>query len=203
MSSYRGLVLPLLAVTLSLCAQERSVAPSLKPYTSCQINSGPDMVDITPLPSANMTRSVKTIKGERQISMKDGVRVMFAYPDTDFFANIKAEELPAASFDQEKADLIGEFEWMLASGDNSRNYALKPTMQGLEISGLDRGKLEGGVLGVYLLFDNSTHVVTTIYFLNQDPARRKFSTLAEYAALRDQFLSHYVSCIRSNQSAKP
>jgi hypothetical protein len=121
---------------------------------------------------------------------------MFAYPDEDFYANVKVELLPEESYAQSKTALIDNFEYILASGDNTRNYALKPKLNGFEIQGLDRSKREGGVLGIYLLFEDATRTVVTIYFLNQEPPKR-FKTMEEYAVLRDRFLNSYTSCIRA------
>jgi hypothetical protein len=178
--------------------QERTLAPALQPYTACKLPSGPDVVEVTMLPGVPMTRTVDTLRGPKDILMLDGVRVMFAYPETDFYANLKAELLPSDTYATEKADLIDEEDKMLAADDtNIRNYALKPKMQGFEIYGIDRKKLEGGVLGAYLFFDDATHVVTTIYFLNGEPGRRRFNDMTEYAKLRDSFLQDYTSCVRS------
>jgi hypothetical protein len=76
-------------------------------------------------------------------------------------------------------------------------YALHPMLNGFEIYGLDRKQLEGGALGIYLLIDNRKQIVTTVYFLNQFPERRKFSTLAEQATLRDRFLDTLTSCVHA------
>ena len=189
----------LLSATLTARTQSaRQLPAELRPYTACKLPGGPDVVEVTPLPAVPMVRTVQTLRGPANIRMLDGVRVMFAYPESDFFANLKAEELPAETYTSQKADLISDFDKTLAS-DNAagRNYTLKPTLNGFEIYGLDRTKLEGGVLGIYLFFDDSTHVVTTIYFLNQEPAHRHFSSLAEYARLRDSFLQSFTTCIRS------
>jgi len=121
---------------------------------------------------------------------------MFAYPGTDFYANVKAELLPAANYSQLKQYLLDNFQY-LAHG-NTVNTGLHSPLNGLEIHGLDREKLEGGVLGIYLLFDDSTHVVTTIYLLNQEPQARKFQTIEEYRMLRDRFLVTYAGCIEHN-----
>lgn len=175
----------------------RPLASALVPYTGCKLPAGPDVVEVTELPDVPMRRTVDTLRGPRDVVMEDGVRVMFAYPNTDFYANLKAEQLAAENYETEKADLISAEDKMLASDDtNSRNYALKPRMQGFEIYGIDRKKLEGGVLGAYLFFDDPTHVVTTIYFLNGNPGRRRFNDLTEYAKLRDSFLESYTSCVR-------
>jgi hypothetical protein len=120
---------------------------------------------------------------------------MFAYPNEDFFANVKVELLPEAGYAESKKALIANFEYILASGDNSRNYKLKPVLNGFEVQGLDRQKREGGVLGIYLLFDDATRTVITIYFLNQEPPKR-FTTMDEYSVVRDQFLGDYTGCIR-------
>jgi hypothetical protein len=179
-------------------ASGRSLAAALKPYTDCRLPAGPDVVDVTPLPGTPMTRTVDTLRGPRNVLMVDGARVMFAYPNTDFYANLKVEQLEADRYETNKADLISAEDKLLAADDaNSRNYLLKPKMHGFEIYGIDRKKLEGGVLGVYLLFDDPAHVATTIYFLNQEPGRRRFDDMAGYTKLRDSFLETYTSCVRS------
>jgi len=127
---------------------------------------------------------------------------MFAYPSEDFYANVKVEILPELSYEKSKKALIDNFNYLLASGDSRRNYTLKPHINGFEIQGLDRGKREGGVLGVYLLFNDPTRTAITIYMLNQEPPLR-FKTIEEYAVLRDRFLSGYTGCIRKGLNSHP
>jgi hypothetical protein len=137
----------------------------------------------------------------RPVEMLDGRRVMFAYPDEDFYANIKVEILPAESWEKSRSTLVDNFDFLLASGDDVRNYHLKPELHGFAMQGQDRQKREGGVLGFYLLFDDRAHTVATIYFLNQEPPVR-FKTMEEYALLRDRFLNQYTACIRSALSQR-
>lgn len=120
---------------------------------------------------------------------------MFAYPGEDFYLNLKVELLPAAHYGESKQALKENLDYLLASGDNGRSYALKPQMNGFKVSGLDRAKREGGVLGVYLLFDDASRTVMTMYFLNQEPPTR-FHTITQYAELRDRFLLGYTACVR-------
>lgn len=131
---------------------------------------------------------------------------MFAYPDEDFYTNVKVEILSDKGYAASKDALISDFEHTLSSDDNSRNYALKPQLNQFDIQGLDRSKREGGVLGVYLLFDDPTRTVITIYFLNQEPPKH-FHNMQEYASVRDRFLNEYTSCIRkaltANQRSAP
>ena len=168
---------------------------TLDRYAACSIPDGPAVVETAPLSPGVHVRSVDTLHGHKMIEMEEGKPIMFAYPDENFYANMKAERLPVASFADAKKTLIDNFDQILASSpDNSRNYALKPKLNGFEIYGLDRGKLEGGVLGVYLFFNDVRHEVVTIYFLNQEPKKR-FQTIAEYARLRNNFLESYTSCL--------
>jgi len=146
---------------------------------------------------------VDTFKGKRQVDLLAGNRIMFAYPKTGFYANLKVERLPSENYSELKQPLIASFDYLLASGDNTRNYSLKPQLNDFDIRGLDRDKIEGGVLGLYLLFDDVQHDVVTVYFLNQKPASRKFKTFEEYRQLRDQFLTTYTSCIRKNEAVQP
>jgi hypothetical protein len=179
-----------------LQAQSTPGDTALTPYTSCQFSDGLQIVHINPLAPGVTSRTVETDTGPRQIDMQAGRRIMFAYPGTDFYANVKAELLPAANYSQFKQSLLDNFQY-LAHG-NAVNIALHSPMNGFEIHGLDREKLEGGVLGIYLLFDDSAHVVTTIYLLNQEPQARKFQTIEEYRKLRDRFIDTYAGCIEHN-----
>jgi hypothetical protein len=154
------------------------------------------VVETSPLAPGVHARTVQTSKEPRQVEMVEGRRVMFAYPDKDFYANMKVEILPEKNYAETRQVLIDNFDYMLASGDgNTRNYGLKPTQNGLDVRGLDRDKLEGGVLGLYLLLNDSSRMVTTIYFLNQEPKDRSFQTIEEYRTMRDRFLGTHTACI--------
>jgi hypothetical protein len=167
-------------------------------YVGCKFADGLAVVETAPLAPGIHERTVDTSKGPRQIPMVEGRRVMFAYPGKDFYANVKVEILPEKNYSETKQFLIDNFDYILASDNGgTRNYSLKPTMNGLDVMGLDRDKLEGGVLGIYLLLDNSSRMVTTIYFLNQEPKDRSFQTIDEYRAIRDHFLSTYTACVGS------
>ena len=165
-------------------------------YTGCKFSDELSVVETSPLAPGIHERTVQTSKGPRQVPMVEGRRVMFAYPGKDFFANVKVEILPEKDYAETRQTLVDNFDYMLAaSKDSTRNYELKPKLNGLDIRGLDRDKLEGGVLGVYVLFDDASRILTTIYFLNQEPKDRSFQTIEEYRMARDRFLSSYVACI--------
>lgn len=201
-----------LTVVLSLAsaaaAQSHTLplAPALRPYASCKaLPDGVHVVETTRLPPENHIRTAQTLTGPTQIALVDGVAEVFEPASGLPIANVKIEQLPTAKYDQEKKDLTSEWEKILATGagESSRNYGLKPTLGGFEITGFDRNRLEGNVLGIYLLFDNPHHVVITVYFLNQDPSTRNFSTITEYFAIRDRFLGEFTNCMRSKLSGAP
>jgi hypothetical protein len=191
----RRLVAALMGITIAIAAHAQT-DNGLSAYASCAFPDGLLIVQTDPLAPGAASRAVDTDHGVRQIDLEAGLRVMFAYPDTDFYANVKVERLPAARFDELHHALLENFDYM-AHG-NTVNTAMQSPMNGFEVHGLDRNNMEGGVLGVYLLFDPPAHTVTTIYFLNQDPPSRKFQTMDQYRALRDKFLSTYTGCIRTN-----
>jgi hypothetical protein len=174
----------------------RSDSSAFDRYTTCKFSDGLAVVETSPLAAGIHARTVETTKGKKQIEMVEGRRVMFAYPNKDFYANVKVEILPEKNYAETRRSLIDNFDYVLASGDgNTRNYGLKPTLNGQDVRGLDRGKLEGGVLGLYLLLNDTSRMVTTIYFLNQEPQDRSFQTIEEYRTMRDRFLDTYTGCI--------
>ena len=201
MKSVRHGVFALGFLFLVACARARAQVESgqgpFRPYTMCHLPNGLSVVETAPLAPGVTERTVMTTGGPRSVRMLEGRRVMFAYPDEDFYANVKVELLPVQGYDDARAALIGDFDHTLASGGVERNYALKPQMNGFDIRGLDRTKREGGVLGIYLLFDTPSRTVMTIYLLNQEPPKR-FKTIEEYRSLRDEFLQSSTSCIRTS-----
>src|SRR5579875_1035212 len=205
-------MLAALTLALPLTAQSaatskpatRPVPAALKPYTSCQIPGGPDLVQTIPLPQVPMTRPAQTLTGPKQIKIMDGLLAAFSYPNSAPFANVKIEQLPASTYAPEKANLIGEFDAINAKGeDTQRNYALKPTLNGFEIYGFDRTALDGSVLGIYLFFDNPHHITTTAYFLNAPAGQRKFNSVQEYTGLRESFINAYTLCVREQLTGTP
>jgi hypothetical protein len=190
-----GLVLFVAAPWSKAQAKARLDSSAFDRYTGCKFGDGLAVVETSPLAPEIHERTVETLKGPRQVGMVEGRRVMFAYPDKDFYANVKVEILPEKNYAESRQFLIDSFDYALASGkESTRNYGLKPTLNGMDVRGLDRDKLEGGVLGLYLLFDDASRMVTTIYFLNQEPKDRSFQTMGEYRAMRDRFLATYTTC---------
>jgi hypothetical protein len=199
----RALLLSTLLMPVPAIAQ---VNIALRPYTVCKFDDGLAVIEKSPLPPGVLGRTVDTIAGPRKVAILRGEQLTLGYPAKDPFAKIKVEQLPPDSFDHGKQDLIANFDHILAGGDDSgRNmtFAVHPMLNGFEVHGLDRKKIEGSTMGIYLLIDDHTHIVTTAYFENQGPVMRNFSTLDEYAALRDHFLNAYTSCVHAPHVAAP
>ncbi len=157
-------------------------------------------VKVAPLATGPASRPVQTAAGTQQINLEAGEDVMFAYPMTDYFANAKVELLPAGQYADEKKTLIDNLHFLESErGGPTPARALPVGLHGFEVHGNDRQKLEGAVLGMYVIFDDPAHVATTIYFLNQQTWARKFQTMDEYGRLRDNFLRNYTGCVRQNQ----
>jgi hypothetical protein len=179
-----------------------SGAEALHNYESCVFDDGLQIAKIDSLPPGLQQRTINTTQGPKVIHMLAGRRIMFAYGlGGDFFANVKPELLPADTWAVEKRDLLDELAAMVAAQhDTVPNKSLPDTIHGLEVHGLDRTDLKGGTLGFYLLFDNTRHIATSVYLLNQQPLTRRFQTIEQYRDLRTRFLATYTGCIAQNQS---
>jgi hypothetical protein len=172
---------------------------ALQAYTSCSFPDGLEIQAVKPLAAGPLL--VATPAGTRTIDTAAGVQVMFSYPMTDYFANAKVESLPADLYAQSKEILLGNLQLMESQRNGPvRAEALPAGLHGFEVHGNNRAALDGDVLGMYLLFDDATHVVATVSFLNQHTWQRKFQTMAEYERLRDSFLRSYTGCVRQNQA---
>ena len=183
------------------CTAQQATAKVLTPYTTCYFPDGLTVASANSLSPDEASRTVETADGSQHIDPVTSEQVMFAYPFTDFFANVKVEELPAAQYPALKKILVANLEYLGKKTPNIlANDALPANLHGFEVHGHDLERLESSVLGMYVMFDDASHVVTTVFFLNQESWRRKFQSMGEYRTLRDHFLTTYTGCVRENQA---
>lgn len=188
--------LPLLISCLpNLLAQEQR---PLETYTNCALGDSFQIRQVDRLPGP-MSRPVKTKDGEQSVALEDGYRVLITYDETEPFVNLKAEQLAKASYERTKLILIDVLaEMAKGTGDMESNTPVHLQMGSFDVYGVNRKVLQGGVLSAYTLFRHADHTAVTIYFLNDDPAVRKFKTVEQYRAIRDDFLKRYTSCFAGN-----
>ncbi len=173
-------------------------------YESCTFDDGLAVVKIDALPDGVQQRTIQTKAGPRSIDMEAGRRIMLAYGlGGDFFANVKPEVLPATRWAAEKQTLLDELAFLLSSShDMQPDTTLPHELHGLEVRGINRTVLQGGTLGFYLLFDDASHIATSVYLLNQEPLTRRFQTIEQYRQLSSRFLKAYTDCIAQNRALR-
>ena len=201
-------LLRLAMLTIALACASPLIVPGqftdpLNPYTTCKVSGDLQIKEITRRNAESHYREVKTAKGKQKVSLLDGYRVMFAYPDlTYFFANVKIEQSEPNNYVQDKETLVSELKYASQEKANTAMiFADKTMLNGFEHYGTDRDKIDvGGVIGIHTLFYDPAHLVVTIYFLNQEKAsarnNRRFDSIKEYIRLRDEFLNHYSQCLK-------
>jgi hypothetical protein len=144
-----------------------------------------------------MSRSVDTQDGTRNIILLDGYRVLITYQGTEAFVNLKAERLQSESYARDKQTLLESLEFAAKhTPDMESSKPMRYIVNGIALYGIDRKQLSGGVLSIYNLFQDSDHIVVTMYLLNDEAANRKFQTIKEYREIRDRFLRVYTACVR-------
>jgi hypothetical protein len=196
----------MLAIVLSAPAlavgQSAKRDDSLKPFTSCRLDSELRIVQVDRLPKGNTSRTVETSKGEQEVSLADGYRVMVAYNDKrDWFANIKAEKSFDADYQRDKENVIEHLKW-LAAGTKELESAepVKVSFNGYEGYGTSKKTLTGNQVGMYVFFSDADRTILTIYFINQNAKRKRFQTIEEWRTIRDEFLNTYTNCINIGRS---
>jgi hypothetical protein len=173
----------------------------LKPYESCDFPDGLQVSDTTPMPPDVHERPVQVHGVAHTVPLLAGERVLFTYPGAPQpYANAKIELLPVANFPANRKLLLDDFDDIIASDKGVSRSPRKPAFNGFYLVGLDRNELQTSTLGIYMLLDDHTRIAATVYFLNADPAKRKFKDIAEYARMRDTFLYNYTRCIRNHQN---
>ncbi len=133
-------------------------------------------------------RIVTTAKGEEHVSVMAGFRVLYKYPNTDYFAKMHVEQSYAEQYEADKQKVI---DGMTFSAGNLP--VIHENKSSFEIYSAGQPNLESSVLGMALILFPKDHIITTVYFLNQEPSKRKFQTFEEYENLRDEFVEGIIS----------
>lgn len=182
----------------SLDAVIAAMPPHARGIAACRLPDGLRLVEAARRPSrAANSRKVQIQGGEREVSVVDGYRLMFAYPGTDYFANVKLERSMPNRFAADRDTILDQFEFLagqspdieLARGERSGVF-----VYALDNAVLGDAALDHAVVGTFVMFLDEETSVLTIYLLNQKAERRHFRTIDEYRRLRDNFLNHLASC---------
>jgi len=175
----------------------REASNGLEPYTKCEFGAGLVAVSVDRLPGTGVRhRSVVTAEGERRVSMMDGYRVLLAYPGTEYFANVKVERSAPDEYVSDRGVIVAGLEHLAATGGPAKGTVEHRHLRGFDMVCLNNSTINvPGPISMYVLFNDSTQTVVTVYFLNQRAEQRRFQTFEEYAALRDAFLEDYTKCI--------
>jgi hypothetical protein len=178
-------------LTSEMYARNLALVPDkLNHYTQC--NLGQFIVEESSERDRLFYRTVTTSEGDRQIEVIHTFRLHIAYQGTPF-VNFIAERL-GTSYATDKKTLIEGLRGLSTEPDTEPVVPWPAFMSGFEVYGINRQRLGGGVLSIYMLFHDADQTVVTIYLLNTPPESPKFRTLDEYHGLRDQFLKTYTTC---------
>ncbi len=135
-----------------------------------------------------------------KVSRSDGYRVMVKYDVPDFFANIRVDKSLPGEFEDDKAIVIRYLQFrnenVLKRPENK--FLQEGYFNDFESYSLNQDNLAFGEIGITVLFDDKNEIITTVYFLNQRPKYRKFSSLAEWKTLRAKMPETYAGCVRQN-----
>ena len=192
----------LVSAALIVRAQSTSTDP-LKSYTTCKVPGDLKIREVTRRNNTDNYREVTADKGKQKVSVVDGYRVMFAYPDLPYyFANVKIEQSAPDSYVADKEILVNQLKYYSSiKAAHPMLFEDKKMLNDFEHYGIDRDKIDvGGQVGVHILFYDPAHLVVTVYFLNQSKAaffnNRRYEDIKGYREVRDDFLNSYSECLK-------
>lgn len=185
-------------------SQSKDSSDLLKPFTTCELAGDLKVKEVTRREkSGDDHREVTTDKGSERVSVIDGYRVMFGFKDVRyFFANVKIEQSNPGDYAQDKELVINQLKHLSKPKATTQwpktLFTDKEVLNGFEHYGIDLSEIDvGGSVGMHLLLDDSKQLIITVYILNQEKKKRRFNNVAEYSALKTDFLNRYSECLRA------
>jgi hypothetical protein len=168
----------------------------LEPYVACQYTPDFSVVSTMRLPGNGVRyRTVATAKGDRQVSLVDGYRLMIGQGQPSYFANMKIERSDPSRYVGDKDAVVKNLEFAMEQSSTGKAVWEHMPYNGFDVYGVTDPTMDNnGPNGMYVLFRDSTQTIVTIYFLGQKPEYRKFKTIEEHDALRDLMLEELTTC---------
>jgi len=150
-------------------------------------------------PNAEPWREVGFGGKTERVSVVDGYRVMYSYPRTLPFANLKAERSNPSRYDEDKRIATKNFVTIATADDNVVLESFSD--HGYSGQTLTKKELAGTTLGITQIFADDDAIIVTIFFLNQAPENRNFQTHDAFVSVRDSFVRGYIDCTAEKKSA--
>ena len=187
-----------LAIRITSVAAEDS--SKLQPYIHCDgFAGGVRGVTLDRRPStAEPWRDVSSGDRTWRVSVIEGYRVMYSYPRTYPFANLKAERSDPSKYGEDKQIVMKSL--VELAGADGNTELVDFSNQGFSGQTVTKKELGGSTLAITQIFSDEDSVIVTIFFLNHAPQNRRFQTYEEFIALRDDFVRGYIECAANKRS---
>lgn len=157
---------------------------------------------------------------QEKVSVADGVRAMYAFPDTAYFANTKVEFSVPGHYAQDKATVLDALTHMCAGmqADVLAYLGAHPDVrakvdavaikgkdyvefESASVHGIDYARctqnalhLRGSVPAMLHIFVPQREVIVTAYLLQQKQS--KFQTIEEFLQMEREFIDGYIDFLR-------
>lgn len=150
------------------------------------------------------------------VSVREGVRAMYAYPDTDYFASVKVETSMPGRYEKDRALVVEALEQnyrrnrarvdaYLAADPALRAKVAARVAAGREVISFERELVNGievvsstenglgnsGVICMIHFFVPGRDTIVTAYLLNQK--RTKFTDIEDFLRLRARFIQGWTA----------
>jgi hypothetical protein len=142
--------------------------------------------------TSEKVRSVKTDKGDVEVTRIDGYRVLYYNDKKAPFVNLKVELSENKSYEKDKINLIDNLKYLISHSTGMETKDLiELEINGYKVYGLSRGTIEtGSILGTFVMFPGNG-VTVYFYFNNMKPEYRNFESVDDYKKQRDKFIDEY------------
>jgi len=184
-----------LLVSSAPALAQRSTDP-LAPIVQCLRAGQFSTLEQKRLPSTATSRTVETAAGTKAISTLDGYSLLLATPQGLPFVNVKVELSAAAQAAADRDAVTAQMQTFASRRTPEQRDLTRRAEAGVDVLSLHQPDLtRGGPISLYSFFVPEKDLIGTAYVLNQDPAKRAFSTYTEYEALRDEAARLVQACI--------
>lgn len=143
-------------------------------------------------------KKLTTAKGDVEVSIMDGYRVLYKNDKNIPFVNLKVELSKNDSYQNDKLNLIEHLKYLNAHSQNMETKDLiELEFNDYKVFGFRRSTLAtGNIFGTFVMFPGND-VIVYFYFNNVKPENRNLISLENYKKECDQFMDEYTKHLKT------
>lgn len=192
-------VLPKQETKAGKSLRKNDINPQFSRYVIERFGDGLKKVELIRRDNKITYRIIKTGKGKERVSVVDGFRILYAYPNTKPIAKVIIEKSKEGEYENDRKKVLNQLKYL----SRGQKEVVRRIYKGVVYHSLDSDALSKPIVGLTVMFFPEDQIIGTVHFLFEESEKSKFYSYKEYQRLRNKFIIQYIGKIPHVPNFRP